>query len=205
MILLGAGGLAGLFALTWLLCSIGFGLTFHGPTRRAISRAVLAPWHVRLHRARWLLAAGALGSFVLLGVIANPRKPAATAVSSAAGPQDQENWCDRMGQAAWDDANNRDQGYTQDFSGIDMSTLDPDTRAMTEHDKRVYDSLYSNPRVRPDQARNVYYDECMKNIATTEFKWGQNFDKLGWINLKEQAAIAAAEPAEVLAIEFRVI
>jgi len=192
-------GVASFFALTWLLCSIGLGLTFYAPTRRAISWAVLAPLHVPLHRARWLLAVGAVGSFVFVGVVSNPRGPAATAVSSAARTA-QENWCSTMAELAMD---------SEDQTG-DMSRFGPVTRAYKEEEKRVYGST-NDPSVRTSmpggEILNVYYDECMKNsvpntapAGTPEFEHNQiaNLEKLGWVNLKEQAAIALPIPAEVL-------
>src|ERR1700719_2344552 len=67
--------LAELFALAWSILTVVWCLTFVRPTRRVMARAVLAPCHIPLRRARWSLAVLAITSFVTMGAFAPNTDP----------------------------------------------------------------------------------------------------------------------------------
>jgi hypothetical protein len=80
--------LTGLFGIGWLIVTLVWVLTFVGPSRRAIARGVLAPYHIPLRRARWVLGLSATAFFVAGVIVAPPEKQSAPSASAttAASP-----------------------------------------------------------------------------------------------------------------------
>ncbi len=88
--------LAEISAFAWFVVTLSCILTFVGPTRRVVARAILAPHHITLHRARWTLGLTALVLFLLAGIIAVPDKGdqgsySSTPVSSTNSDADRAN------------------------------------------------------------------------------------------------------------------
>jgi Domain of unknown function (DUF4352) len=82
--------LAGLLSLHWFILTICWIATFIGPTRRMIARRILAPRHLPLRRARWVVGIGALVCFVAFAIMAPPDDNQVQSVPSAsasAGPE----------------------------------------------------------------------------------------------------------------------
>jgi hypothetical protein len=75
--------LAGLFAFASLIVTLSWALTFFGPTRRAIARGILAPYHIPLRRARWVLGLSAVAAFITFGVIAPPENQSSPSGSAS--------------------------------------------------------------------------------------------------------------------------
>jgi hypothetical protein len=103
----------------------------------------------------------------------------------------QERWCDHMGSRALNIALSQDFNEIQAETDIDSAGQDANNFALIEAYKRISASVYSNPSVTADEADHVYYDECM-SIA------GQDYDKMGWVNLKAKAGSATGEPQEIV-------
>jgi hypothetical protein len=74
--------LAGLLAFAWLIITLSLVLTFIGPARRAIARGILAPCHIPLRRARWVLGVSAGALFIAVGITAPPEKQSAPSGSA---------------------------------------------------------------------------------------------------------------------------
>jgi len=58
-----------LFVWIWLILTLTWASTFWTPPRRVIARAILAPSHISLRRARWSLAVAATATFVVIAAI----------------------------------------------------------------------------------------------------------------------------------------
>jgi len=75
-----------LLAWIWLALTLTWAGTFWAPSRRAIARAILAPRHISLRRARWSLAIAATATFVVIAAITPKDKDEHPAASPGGAP-----------------------------------------------------------------------------------------------------------------------
>ncbi len=75
-----------LFSWIWLILTVTWTATFWAPSRLVIARAVLAPRHISLRRARWSLAVAATAVFVVIGSIGPKDKDEHAAASPGGAP-----------------------------------------------------------------------------------------------------------------------
>jgi len=76
--------MAGLSFLIFIATVVGLCLTFNGPARRSLARKILAPLHLPLHRARWVMGITAIIAFVsfvaFVPEVPQERQPASSLV-----------------------------------------------------------------------------------------------------------------------------